>query len=269
VITGALAGIPGQLFDVEAVKDRVRPGPDFRHSVEIVNLADQGYRIAVPGRYRPTPKEARLAERLDGVTAPQLDAELRSHGGVDVQKLSLRIVLEGRSNEEVRILDIRPVAVRRTAPIDGTLFNVTPQGSTPTLRMIVDLDDAVPVLRTAVIGPRDELIGTRPFFEEKTIRLRDRERDVVLIRATAERYSVAFKLEVDYVVGARRKRTVIDNRGRPFRVTGTSCTTEPGVASYKRIYDLGTGPQGFLRLVDVADPTRFSTRFSGSCGGGF
>jgi hypothetical protein len=205
--------------------------------------------------------------RLDGVTAEKLDADLRAHGGVDVRKLSLRVVLEGRRNQEIRILDIRPVGVRRTAPANGTLFYLPPQGSTPTMKMIVDFDDPLPVLRTAVIGQGDELVGTDPFFEEKTIRLRDRERDVILLRATAERYSVAFKLEVDYLIGATRKRLVIDDGGRPFRVTGMNCGAEPGIASYASAYQLGTSPQGFLRLDTVADPLRFSTKFSGACEG--
>src|SRR4051812_10764966 len=101
LIVGVLTGIPAQLFDVEAVKDSVRAGPDFRHSMEIVNLDDQGFSVAFPGRYRPTPQDVRLMRRLDGVTAPRLAAQLRTRGGVDLGNLSLRVVLEGRSNQEV------------------------------------------------------------------------------------------------------------------------------------------------------------------------
>jgi hypothetical protein len=266
MIVGVLTGIPGQVFDVESVKDSVRPGPDFRSSVEIVNLADQGFSVAFPGAYRPSPGEARLASRLDGNTAPQLDARLRAHGAVDLRKLSLRIALEGRSNEELRILDIRPVDVVRTAPVAGTLFYIPPQEGAATLRMIVNLDDPLPVVRTAVIGSGDELVGTRPFFEENTIRLRDRERDVILLRATAERYSVRFKLEVEYLIGAKRKHAVIDDDGRPFRVTGMNCTAEPGIASYANAYELGNDPQGLLRLVEAPDPSRLSMRYSGCAG---
>jgi hypothetical protein len=265
--TGALTGIPGQVFDVEAVKDSIRPGPDFRHSVEIVNLDDQGFSVAFRGRYQPTTAQQRLMRRLDGVTAPQLAAQLRARGGVDLRTLSLRVVVEGRSNQTVTILDIRPIAVVRTAPVGGTLFSIPPQAGAPTMKMIVDLDDPTPVLRTVVLKNGWQPVGGRPFFEDNTIRLRDRERDVLVIRATAERYSVAFKLEVDYLVGAKRKAAVIDDRGRSFRVTGLRCSRAPGFAAYTRAYELGTGPQGLLQLAAVADPARFPVRLNGVCGG--
>jgi hypothetical protein len=265
--TGALTGIPAQVFDLEAVKDSVRPGPDFRRTVEVVNLDDQGYSVAFPGRYRPTASQQRLMSRLDGVTAPRLAAQLRARGGVDVRALTLRIVLEGRSNQAVTILDMRPVAVARTVPVGGTLFSVPPQAGAPTMKMIVDLDKPLPVLRTVVLKHGWQPVGGRPFFEDITIRLRDRERDVLLVRAVADRYSVAFKLEVDYLVGAKRKTAVIDDRGRPFRVTGLRCSAAPGFAAYASAYELGGGPQGQLRLAAAADPARFPVRLNGVCGG--
>jgi hypothetical protein len=264
VVAGVLTGIPGQIFDVEAVKDTVRPGPDFRHSVDVVYLDDEAYSVALRGAYRPTAGEAQLMRHLDNITAPQLAEQLRAHGGVDVRDLTLRIVLEGRSNQEVRILDIRPVVTERRAPVAGTLFSVTPQAGAPTMKTIIDLDDPLPVLRTLVLKDGWLPVGGRPYFEDNTIRLKDRERDVLLVRAAANRYSVAFKLEVDYLVGAKRKTTVIDDAGRPFRVTGVHCGSKPGIASYTSAYELAE--QGPLRLEPLTHPTRVPVQQTGICG---
>jgi hypothetical protein len=151
--------------------------------------------------------------------------------------------------------------------VGGTLFSIPPQGGAATMKAIVDLDDAIPVLRTVVLKNDYLPVGGRPFFEDNTIRLRDRERDVLIIRATADRYSVAFKLEVDYLVGAKRKKAIIDDRGRPFRVTGFHCSGEPGFAAYERAYELGSSPQGSLQLAAAANPARFPLRLTGVCGG--
>jgi hypothetical protein len=86
--------------------------------------------------------------QLDNVTAPLLTDQLRAAGSVDLSDLTLRVTLEGRSNQDVRILGIRPV-VERTAPLDGTLFFAPSQEGEPSMNMIVDLDDPMPVLRKA------------------------------------------------------------------------------------------------------------------------
>jgi hypothetical protein len=115
--------------------------------------------------------------QLDNVTAPLLTDQLRAAGSVDLSDLTLRVTLEGRSNQDVRILGIRPV-VERTTPLDGTLFFAPSQEGEPSMNMIVDLDDPMPVLRKA-----DEN-GTpgRPYFDNNSIRLPDHEQDVLVIR---------------------------------------------------------------------------------------
>ncbi|MGH3693151.1 MAG: hypothetical protein ACRDRX_03990 [Pseudonocardiaceae bacterium] len=57
-------------------------------------------------------------------------------------------VVEGRRNQEIRILDIRPIIITRTAPLDGTLFFLPPQGAEPTLQMATNLDALIPIIST-------------------------------------------------------------------------------------------------------------------------
>jgi hypothetical protein len=247
------------------LKDRVRPGPDLQVRVELIHLDDDGYSVAVPGDYTPNAAQLRLMGNLDIDTAEQLSNQLRSVGGVDTEDLTLRLVVRGHSNQEVRILDIRPLA-QRARPVSGTLFSIPPQEGRPSMDMMLELDDPIPLLRTLVITEAFKLKGGRPFFESNSIRLADGEQDVLVIRATANRYSVEFKLEIRYLIGGDEKRTIVDYHGRPFAVSGMHCGQARGFASYLRAYELTYGSEGQLRLVPVRHPERYETQLPGVCG---
>jgi hypothetical protein len=254
IITSALTGLPSQVIDVNALKDRIRPGSDFSSTVDIVYLDDEAYSITVPGNHAPSPLQERLMSRLDNVSAPELVDDLRRAGGVDVDDLTIRVVVRGRSNQGVQIVGMRPIVRRRTPPLTGTLFHIPPQAGAASIRMIVNFDQPIAVLREvrgSFSGPR----GGRPFFDENSIKLADGEQDVLVIRAVTSRYSISFVLEVTYLLGNAERTVTIDDHGQPFRVTGTACDGAPRVATYERFYDLVSGSQG-LTLAPVANPTK-------------
>jgi hypothetical protein len=155
-----------------------------------------------------------------------------------VQRLTLRVLLEGRSNQEIHVVDIRPVDLRRTAPLDGTLFFVPPQEGAASIVLLLNMDERVPVAtgvdRVDEWGP----VPDGPFFESNSIRLADREQDILVIRVSATREAVQFRLQADYLLGDDLKSTVIDDDGKPFALTPLNCVRR-GIASYRRGYEFG------------------------------
>jgi hypothetical protein len=181
---------------------------------------------------------------------PSIVPALRAAGGVNLEKLTIRLVLEGRRNEEIRILDIQPVIVSRTAPLDGTLFFLPPQGAAPTLQMATNLDVPIPVIDN--VGSNGKPTH-KPYFDAYSISLHDGEEQTLTIRATTEHFNVAFKLRVSYVIGNHEETKVIANNGQPFRVSAPHCNTRPGIASYQHVVAL----QGNFSALPVQNPHAF------------
>jgi hypothetical protein len=253
--TGILTGIPGQLLDVPAIKDRLRSGPDLSVTAETVYLDDEGRSFATPRGVEPGAQLRRALRQPGAAASPDLVTKLRAAGGVSFAVLTLRLILEGRRNQQVDILDIRPdpASLRRAAPLAGTLFHVSAQGGSATLRMLVNLDEPVPVAREPRLDSATETQRPgAPFFENTTISLQDRERQVVVLRALTERYDATFRLRITYRIGDSDKVVLVDDGGRPFQVTAPSPGPAPDTWAYQEAYDL----QGDFSLCRLADPQR-------------
>jgi hypothetical protein len=208
-------------------------------------MADEGETILVPGNYKPAPDTiARMAQSEGGAGTAIETAH--SHGGINVSKLTLRLTLEGRRREQIQIVDIRPTALRRSEPSDGTFFDLPPQGFNPSLEMGMDLDQLTPVAR--LIDSEGRM--RQPFFESGAISLKDREQDEVIIRLTTSRYNVSFKLAITYKIGGDERSVVIDDQGRPFRLTAVRCDRATRKASYQRAFVLGND----FSVVEAANP---------------
>ncbi|WP_158706357.1 MULTISPECIES: hypothetical protein [Streptomyces] len=215
-------------------------GPDFAVSVELVRLEEDGFWAATGADFQPSSAQSRFLARPMSSASKEFTDLLRSAGAVNVEKQTIRLTLTGRRGQQVNVLDIHPVIVRRTRPLDGTLFSVGGQEGSPTFKVMYDLDRPNPVARKAVIrSGTSEWKPGPPFFADTTITLHRDEQNVVVVRATAERFYVAFRLDVTYMLGDRRKHMVIDDHGRPFQVTGVSCGAD-GRERYRRVF--GTKP---------------------------
>jgi hypothetical protein len=255
LVTGVLTGIPAQLFDVPAVQDKLRSGPDFSAVADITYLDDEGRSMATRSSEVSEQLLRALAQPMAAV-APEFLELARVAGGVNVEKLTIRVILEGRRNQQIRILGIRPVMVEQTPPLGGMLFNVPPQAGDATMQMIIDFDRPNPVVREILPGsdPLSGPKGGRPFFDNNTISLRDREQQVLLIRAAVTWYYAAFNLQIDYRIGDESRTMQISDHGQPFRVTGLHPGTEPDTLSYERAFTL----QSDFSLCPVANPHRIT-----------
>jgi hypothetical protein len=85
-----------------------------------------------------------------------------------------------------------------------------------------------------------------PFFESNSIRLADREQDILVIRVSATREAVQFRLQADYLLGDDLKSTVIDDDGKRFALTPPT------------VSDAGSRPTGEATNSALRSPARRS-----------
>lgn len=262
LVTSILTGIPSQLFNVPAIQDELRSGPDFSVAADIAYLDDEGRSMATRAT-KVDEQLQRLLAQPGAAATPEFLRLVRAAGGVNVEKLTIQVVLEGRRNQQIRILGIDPVVLEQTPPLSGTLFSAGPQGGDPTMQMMIDLDHPNPAAREVLRDPGSgEPKAGLPFFDNTTISLRDREQQVLLIRATATRHYIAFNLQIDYRLGDESKTMQITDHGQPFRITGLHPGPEPETLSYERAFEL----QGDFSLCPVANPHRILTTSVPTCG---
>jgi hypothetical protein len=202
-------------------------------------------------------------------------------GGVDVDDLSVQLIVNGNSPKGVRIIGIRPVNLQRTKPLGGTLFYVPSQAGNATIKMMFDLDEVIPGARNigkppcrmVTQGDSVQCVVTydpypqqplasyagngpaypgSPFFENETIHLANGEQQVLNIRMQVTHYYATFDLEIDYVVGAASgdiHTKIISNHGSPFQVTGMPLGAKSGTVSYQEAFS-----NQEIDLCSVADP---------------
>ena len=157
----------------------------------------------------------------------------RSHGGVDLSVSEIKLVVEGNSTNLVRIINMQ-VVKQCQSPLAGTLFYSPPAAQDTSIKLGFNLDELVSVARTY----RDTVFGSS-YFDNKTVSLRRGEQEVFQIRAVTARYYCQFKLKLTTVVGGKTVYQIVDDHGRPFRVSA-SLVAGPGAnhpyAAYKAAY---------------------------------
>lgn len=268
-----LTGVGSEAIDGASAKDSVRDvmrsDNDIRYSVTFL---DEAYELVLPEDVELTRKQKKYLSSwsLDhqdqgGYGLDTLVGELREVGGANPQELMLRLTLEGRRNQPIRVDDVRPVNIRRRAPLRGTLLFIPPQGPGQTIKMMFDFDEVEPRARTAVDKGGVHTPGGL-FFEDKTLSLTDGEEDALLIKSVATRSAVSFDVRVDYRIGDEAKHLVIDNNGHPFALTPMNCTDRtslaedgavqgpPGRASYRSVWEM----RDFQTIEPVTDPGHFT-----------
>jgi hypothetical protein len=261
LIVAFITGLPGELIDLNSAKDTIRPGPDLRARVDVLHLDDQGSSMASAAAHNATDDELSALVPGNFDASERLSRDLRERGWLDVERLTLRVRLEGRSHREIRVVDIRPTDIRRAPPLGGTLFFMPPQEGAASIPLILNMDSPRPV--ASAVARYDEWgpVPGRPYFESTTIRLADREEDIVMIRATAQRSAVRFRLKIDYLIGGELKSTVIDDDGRPFGITPLNCINR-GIASYGVAYEWNEPVKRPVRWqFDLPDVVKNTTRY--------
>jgi hypothetical protein len=236
--TGAVPGIMGQIFNNASIEDHIRPGPDIivHESLYYPDGSGVPEPTVAAGGFHASDELARTLSRSGAVSSAPVLRQIQAAHGVDVQSVFIRVVLQGNSNEQVQILNVKPVQLQRSAPLNGTLFEIGPQGAVSNIQMGFDLDQPLPQALN-VTGSEFPVMTREPYFEEHSISLGKGGTAVVVIEATTQCYGASFKLAVSYLVGNASRQFIISNGGGPFRVTGIRYSRN-GTMSYRQIFAL-------------------------------
>jgi hypothetical protein len=247
-----ITGLPSQLINPDWAKDLFRRGPDFSAAAKIVDRDDNGFSMVVPHDYQPDPK---FLTMVGAAADPGFGQDLYKAGGVRMSPVNLEVVVTGHRNQEIRILDIRPVIIKRSDPLGGSAFLLPGQGESDILEMVIDFDAPNPIARERT----DQANGGgpdlgEPYFNNHMITLHDNEQVVIIIPIRVTRYYVEFDLQFDYLVGTEEKSVTVDNDGQHFRVTGLLGGPDPESLPYQRVYIM----RGDFSICPITDPSQMS-----------
>lgn len=254
-LTGAFSG----WVNPDRLADAVAPGSDIQVITNIKQLDDQGASTAMATDFQPSGALWRKMHAQNGATE-SIDA-LRSFGAVDLEDLSVQITLGNPRREQIRILDMKVIDVQRTAPLTGTLFYAPPQEGNADLMMMTDFDQARPQVDSILPAEGPVYRPGQPYFDSHSISLSSGEQQVLMYRAHVTKYSVTFKLEIDYLIGSSEKAQVIDNAGKPFAVTGVHTNPTDGHWSYQQVFAMN----GNFQYCAMTNPADFSPDTAASC----
>jgi hypothetical protein len=169
----------------------------------------------------------------------------RSTGAVNQARAVLRLIFTGESRQGIRILNITPIILMRTAPWHGDLFEFPLQGVAPSLKIDLDLDSTFPAVKDSATG--------QPYFEENTITLRQGEQQVVIIQVNASHSFIAYKLKVEYLAGTQQRYVVISDHKQPFELSAVNCVRK-NFESYGLVF-AGT----VANLSSAREPSQFQS----------
>lgn len=221
VLIATLTSIPAQLVDVPALEDSIRSGQDIQATVDILN-DDGSWTMAHPGRYDLASDDP-LLRGVSERAADTLVRKMRLAGGMDVNRLRVRILFEGRRSQEIQIVNVGLTDIERLPPVRGTLVDLGYQGSGVAHQQIAfDLNDPLPAARK--LDP-DGKVGD-PYFKNYSISLHDREQVILLVNLRVRNQTAKFRLKADYLIGGEMRSIRIDHNGVPFQVTSVVCNPD-------------------------------------------
>lgn len=175
-------------------------GPAMSAIADVDSLSTRCYALA-----DPITSAADKVTLLSGTASPaQVTALLARHGGVNVGRLVLTLILEGRRGS-LRIVNIQP-QVRSVKPPAAAMLQYASAGSVDITQVTADLDSPVPQL--------DE--GSQPYFNSKEIDLVRGERQTFRVTFEAATGSFEFNLLVTYVTGGKQYEQTIPGPARGY-----------------------------------------------------
>lgn len=191
-------------------------------------------------------RKAEVAATTVRPSSDELHDALYSSGFSDVNMTLLRLLVEGRRNGRVRIIDMQPRIIEKRLPGSGaSLLGPGAQGTGQSVSIGFNLDEDQPVARK--VNPlgdpsAKEYFGSS-FFADSSTELGRVEQEIYRIAARTLACDVKWALLVKLVVPDVDPSTtmieVVDNGGLPFRTTALlydSSGILPDRSRYSEIY---------------------------------
>ncbi|MFF9149486.1 hypothetical protein ACF1BN_32070 [Streptomyces sp. NPDC014861] len=156
-----------------------------------------------------------------GLKAPgdePLIAWARDLGGVPAARDEFGFHVQGTSEAQVVLRQIRVVVDSREAPVSGTWTGVGCGGPKEIRHLDIDLDEPSPKAKAVGVDADGKAIDF-PYEVSKG------ESELFAVVAHGERNDVRWHLEIDWVSDGKTGTLVLKRDGQPFRLTGTSART--------------------------------------------
>jgi hypothetical protein len=170
-------------------------------------------------------------------------------GAVKSGAIVIDLNLSTRLTSQVRVNRIR-IDSRCHAPLAGTLFYSPGAGpATPIGKIGFDLDSPAPTARQMTEGEDSQSFGA-DFFANKVQYLTKDDGYAYRIVARTSKHYCEFRLKIDASANGITETETVDDRGRPFQVSGLLCDPAaeipcPKFSAYVRAYAGGVAnPEG-------------------------
>jgi hypothetical protein len=190
-----------------------------------------------------------------------------NNGASDVNFTHFKLILQGRRNIEIRLVDIRAVILKRSERLGegASVLTPGPQGQDESVELGFDLDGS-DLSAKEIVEPLNAFYGPAFFgeriFQKSTVTLARNEQQVFEVTARSFNYYVEWRLEIDLLIDGEVEVISVDSNGRPFRTCGTypdprsDDQTVPDENRYSEVYLMKTFDPRFGNLETV-DPNGY------------
>lgn len=191
------------------------------------------------------------ATRSPGANQKRFEAQ---HDGIPQDFANLVMTVSTNLDQPVTITGLR--AIKECAdPFDGTYFDeYTQGGSTPNVEIGIDLDK--PDAQAQYLDEHGHPTGPL-FFRKQNVQLKPGDSTTLSIAVFTAKYGCSFKLEITVDTPTGPVTQVIDNNGKPFKVTAKAAPKKDGfpLSGYQAAYVQQVG-----YVWQAVDPNTFRGR---------
>jgi hypothetical protein len=177
--------------------------------------------------YRLSTKPLLLNLVLNGFKSE--DERIRSfyrEGAVDVNLTRMKLIVEGRRNLGVRIVDMRAQVLKRSAPLSGgTVLTPGPQGAGESAVIGFDLDSTDLSALSIDDKPEadaysDDFFGEH-YFQRNTVSLLRNEQQVFQITARTVKHYVEWQIDIVVLEEGQEKTYTVGISENPVKTTSS------------------------------------------------
>jgi hypothetical protein len=165
---------------------------------------------------------------------------VRQVGAVDESPQDVFVTVQGRTEAQVTLTDLRVRVVERRPAIRGTRFGPAGGGGIVYRWVSANLDADPPKLSTHV---DDGAKNSVPEHERRPIRFPYRvsvsDAETFEVLASTEKCDCSWVVELSWVSEGRLGTYVVDDGGKPFRVTGASNVVQSCLTGFEDVEECG------------------------------
>ena len=188
--------------------------------IDLVSVANsKGDSYAFPNARILTKSQLAALDALP-FPSPASDSWFLHAGAVDTSPIDIQLIVQGNSDNEVRITNIKPVASCQVAS-HGTLFYSPTAGADGSTVLLLNLDNLQPELYYQAAG---HPAGKEAYFASNTVSLSRGEQFTFQIIAETHVNYCHFSLDMTILDGTHAETEVVNYHGTPFSVIATAHT---------------------------------------------